>query len=179
MESWSLWGQELPASIALGSIAAGAYLLSHARYRFAQFTVLDALLIVAIMAIGTAVAMPILSRASDQAHSTALLQNLKTLRGQIELYKAEHGGQPPLLYDGAFPQLTGATNAKGVPGAPGKEYPLGPYLPSGIPQNPFTGVSVVTPTDTFPPTAASGTGGWLYHQETGRIVPDLEGHLSD
>lgn len=179
MADWSLMGLQLPASLLLGALAATAYLIGYVRHRGLQFTLLDALLVAAIMAIGTAVAMPLLSVANDRASSSALQQNLGVLRGQILLYKVEHGGQPPLLYEGGFPQLTHATNAEGVPGPPGKDHPYGPYLPAGVPINPYTGVSLVTPTETFPPTAPSGAGGWLYHGSTGRVVPDLEGHLND
>jgi hypothetical protein len=55
---------------------------------------------------------------------------------------------------------------------------LGPYLPEGIPANPLTGRSVITATETFPPEAASGQGGWLYQQETGQIAPDLPNILN-
>ena len=179
MADMSLSGLQLPASIILGAVAAAAYLMSYVRHRQLQFTLLDVLVLIAIMAIGTAVAMPLLDAASDQAKSSALLQNLQTLRGQIDLYKMEHGGNPPLLYKGTFPQLTHATNVEGVPGPPGKKHPYGPYLPRGVPPNPHTGISMVTPTDTFPPAAHSGVGGWLYHQETGRIAPDLDKDLTE
>jgi len=179
MAEMSLSGLPLPASLILGALAAGAYLIGYARHRGLQFTLLDVLVMVAIMAIATAVAMPFLDAANESASSSALAQNLRTLREQIGLYKVEHGGNSPLLYQGGFPQLSHATNAAGVPGPRGKEHPYGPYLPGGIPPNPYTGVSIVTPTDTFPPTVPSGVGGWLYHQETGRIAPDLEGHLAE
>ena len=141
--------------------------------------VFAALVVVAIMAIGTAVAMPLLNAAHERASSSALQHNLRTLRAQIELYKVEHAGKVPLLYNGTLPQLAHATNAQGVPGPRGDEHPHGPYLPAGIPVNPCTGVSIVTLTETFPPTSTSGVGGWLYHQQTGRIAPDLEEHLYD
>lgn len=172
-----LLGRQLPASIMLGAIAASAYLVSYARHRGLKFTLFDVLLVAAIMAIGTAVTMPLLNAAEERASSAALLQNLRTLRGQIELYKVEHGGKVPLLHKGTFPQLTHATNARGVPGPPGKEYAYGPYFPAGLPANPYTGVSVVTSSEKFPPAASSGVGGWLYHQETGRIAPDLDEYL--
>lgn len=179
MADLSLMGIQLPASLLLGALAATAYLIGYVRHRGDQFSVLDALMIVAIMAVGTAVAMPLLSGVNDRASASVLRQNLRTLRENIALYKAEHGGQPPLLYEGQFPQLKYATNAEGVPGPRGKDHPYGPYLPVGVPINPYTGVAVVTPTDTLPPTAPTGVGGWLYHGPTGRIVPDLEGHLGD
>jgi general secretion pathway protein G len=170
--------RHLPASILLGMIAGAGYLIAYGRHRSREFGLFDALVLVAIMAIATAMAMPLLNAASDRTSDSALVQNLHTLRNQIELYKVEHGGQPPLLYEGTFPQLTHTTNAQGIPGPPGEEHPYGPYLPAGMPVNPYTGVSRVTPIETFPPTTPSGVGGWLYHQQTGRIAPDLEGYLT-
>jgi type II secretory pathway pseudopilin PulG len=175
----SLLGLQLPAAIILGALTAAAYLIGYVRHRGLQFSLLDALLVVAIMVVGTAVAMPLLNAAHDRANSSALRQNLRAVREQIALYKIEHGGRPPLLFEGTFPQLEHATNSEGIPGPPGKAYPHGPYLPGGMPVNPYTGVSEVTATDTFPPAAPTGVGGWLYHQQTGRLAPDLEGHLHD
>jgi len=173
-----LWDASLPAAALLGAIAAGGYILAHARHRQLHFTLLDAMIVVAIMAIVTAIAMPLVTAAGEQAKDSALLQNLHTLRAQIELYKLEHGGEVPLLYEGTFPQLTEATNAAGAPGPPGRNYPYGPYLRS-IPANPYTGVSVVTPAETFPPTVPTKVGGWLYHQPTGQITADLAEHVKN
>ena len=178
MAEISLWDANLPAAALLGAIAAGGYVLAHARHRQLRFTLLDAMIVVVIMAIVTAIAMPLVTAAGEQAKGSALLQNVRTLRSQIELYKLEHGGEVPLLYEGTFPQLTEATNAAGLPGPPGRDYPCGPYL-RGIPANPYTGISVVTPTETFPPTEPTAVGGWLYHQTTGQIAADLAEHLRD
>ena len=142
-------------------------------------TLVDALIVGIVVTIVGAAAIPLLEKASGQAKASALLQNLHTMRSQIELYALEHGGKPPVLYQGTFPQLIKATNAEGIPGPPGKKFPCGPYLETGIPINPFSGRSVVTLTETFPPTTTSGNGGWLYHQPTGQIAPDREGFLSE
>ena len=177
MAEMSLGNLQLPASVLVGAAAAAVYLISYARHRRGGFGLMDALILVAIMAIVTAITMPLLNAADQSAKSSALQQNLRLLRGQIELYRLEHGGNAPLLFRGSFPQLTHATNAEGIPGPPGAQYPYGPYLLGGIPVNPHTGVSVVQPTEVFPPAASTGVGGWLYHQETGRLAPDLAEHL--
>ena len=152
--------------------------MSYARHRPGSFTFVDGLILVAIMAIGTAVTIPLLDAVREPAKASALQQNLQALRSRIAQYKLEHGDDAPLLYKGTFPQLTEATNAEGVPGPPGKKYPHGPYFPAGIPVNPYTGISAVTATEDFPPTAASGIGGWLYHQPTGSIAADLPENLN-
>jgi len=177
MRGLSLFDQNVLAAIGLAATAALVYLVVGARHRVHRFGLVDGLILVTIMSIVTATAIPFFNGASDRARTSALLQNLHTLRSQIALYKMEHGDTPPLLYEGTFPQLTSATNAEGIPGPPGKRYPYGPYLFERIPPNPYTGRSVVTPIDSFPPRAASGNGGWLYHQKTGRITADLKKYL--
>lgn len=140
---------------------------------------MNAMLLAVIVAILGATAIPLVEMGSRKAKSSALLQNLHTLRSQIELYKMEHGGKAPVVYDGTFPQLIRATNDAGIPGPPGSEYLHGPYLRSGVPVNPVTGRSIVTLTETFPPAAPSGNGGWIYHQETGQIAADLADFLTE
>ncbi len=155
------------------------YAIRHVRNGRADLRLVDTLILVAVAVIVGGVAVPLFEMASDRAKTSALLRNLHTLRSQIELYKLEHGGEPPVLYQNTFPQLIRATNAQGIPGERNSKYPYGPYLHDGVPVNPVTGCSIVTLTDTFPPARPSGNGGWIYHQETGRIAADLEGYLTE
>ncbi len=164
----------LPTTVALAALAAIGYMVSIFRSGEREFTLVDAMILMVIVAILGATVIPLIEAASTKAKSATLLQNLHTLRSQIELYKLEHGGEAPVAYQGMFPQLTRSTNGDGIPGPPGSKYPFGPYLRSGVPLNPITGRSIVTLTETFPPKAASGNGGWIYHQATGRIAADLD-----
>jgi general secretion pathway protein G len=134
---------------------------------------LDALIIVALVGVVTVAAVPALDAVSAGAKRAVLLQNLHAVRTQIDLYKLQHGGEPPLVYEGILPQLVEATDALGVPGRHDNRHPYGPYFLSGLPLNPVTGSATVTLTEDFPPTAASGNGGWLYHQPTGQVAIDL------
>lgn len=154
-------------------------MLSRIRSGKAELTLVNAVILAIVVAIAGGVGVPLVRKASRRAERTALLQNLRTLRSQIALYKLEHGGQPPALYQNTFPQLIRATNAEGIPGQAGSKYPYGPYLHGGVPVNPVTGCSIVTLTDTFPPAAPSGNGGWIYHQQTGQIAIDLEEFLTE
>jgi len=151
--------------------------LRRARQRNAKLTLVDVAIFLVVAAVVGAVAIPVIEKATRRAQQSTLLENLRILREQIELYKLQHGGAPPVVHEGTFPQLIRATDLLGRLGSPGKKHPLGPYLRSGVPVNPVTGRSVVTLTDTFPPKAASGNGGWLYHQPTGGIAIDLEEYL--
>jgi len=125
------------------------------------------------MATVSAAAMPLVVAAVHRTKDAAVLASLNTLRSQIARYKLDHDGEPPIFYQGTLPQLLQATNADGMPGSPGKDRPYGPYFHKGFPANPVTGRSAVTLTKFFPPTKASGKGGWLYHQDTGQIALDL------
>ncbi len=169
----------MPATVALAALAVIGYMVSKIRRGKADFTLMDALILAVIIAVLGGTGIPVIEALCHRANSATLKQNLQTVRQQIELYKVEHGGQVPVLYEGTFPQLLRPTNAQGIPGKTGKAYPFGPYLQGGMPVNPMTGCSLVTTIDQFPPKAASGTGGWLYCQATGEIAPDLPDHLND
>ena len=173
MLSGLLENLHITAAVALAGVTALGYMMARFRRGRKQFTLIDCITVVLLMAIVSGAAIPLLEAASRGAKESALLQNLHSLRSQIALYKIEHGGEPPLLYEGTLPQLTHATDGAGTPGTPGGKCPYGPYLPNGILVNPVTGRSVVTETNTFPPTACSGNGGWLFHQESGQIAADL------
>ena len=56
---------------------------------------------------------------------------------------------------------------------------FGPYFQGSLPSNPLTGTSLITSTDEFPPTKASGNRGWLYYQPTGEIAIDLPDKLTE
>jgi type II secretory pathway pseudopilin PulG len=163
--------------IAATAVVAGVSSLAYLALRFRRgrriFTLIDAAIMVLLMAIVSAAAVPLLEESVRHAKDSAALENLYALRSQIALYKVEHNGDAPLIYQGSLPQLLQATSADGVPGPPGGDKPCGPYFHSGIPPNPITGRAIVTLTDVFPPTAASGNGGWLFHQETGQIAIDM------
>jgi general secretion pathway protein G len=142
------------------------------------FTLIEVLIVVVIMAVLAATIIPQFSSSTDDAKQSALKFNLHTLRSQIELYKLHHLGTTPAITNGALPQLTSATNASGVVGTAGTQFPYGPYCLNALPANPFTGSSTVTAVATFPPTAASGNGGWLYYAPTGQIAPDWAPYLT-
>lgn len=145
--------------------------------RHRGFTLVEVLIVVVILAILAATVIPQFATSTTDAKESALKFNLHSLRSQIELYKLHHQGNAPTITGGTLPQLTSATNANGEIGPAGASYPYGPYIMTALPPNPITGSSVVTATTTFPPTAESGAGGWLYHQATGQIAPDTNGYL--
>lgn len=143
----------------------------------AGFTLVEVLIVVVIMAILAAVIIPVYFESTKDAKESTLEFNLSLLRRYIEVYKLHHWGRPPSLVGGGLAQLTSATNRDGQMGPAGPSFPLGPYLYPSLPVNPLHGMNTVTETIVFPPAAASGNHGWLYHPATGGIAPDEEGYL--
>ena len=134
------------------------------------FTLIELLIVVVILAILAATIIPQFTDAiADTKRSTGLM-NLRTLRAQIEMYKAQHNGVPPST-------LTLLTQKTDVAGAAGTDF--GPYL-QFIPANPFSNKNTVTAASANPPTAVtSGSDrGWQYHAASGNVWLDETGYLT-
>lgn len=136
-------------------------------------SLIDLALVAVVAAVAGAVAIPLIERGVHAARRSALRENLHVLRSQIELYRAEHGGQNPTVINGSLPQLLRPTDRTGKMGPKGAQFSFGPYFNGAMPVNPFTGSSIVTESTEYPFRTASGNGGWLYHPPTGRIAADL------
>jgi prepilin-type N-terminal cleavage/methylation domain-containing protein len=134
------------------------------------FTLIELLIVVVILAILAATIIPQFTDATADTKRSTGLMNLRTLRAQIEMYKAQHNGSPPAT-------LTKLTEKTDVSGASGTDF--GPYL-QFIPVNPFTNKNTVTAATSNPPAAAtSGSDrGWLYHAATGNVWLDEAGYLT-
>jgi prepilin-type N-terminal cleavage/methylation domain-containing protein len=64
------------------------------------FTLIEILIVVVILGILAAVVVPQFTSAADDANDAAVRSQLQTLRGQIELYRAQQGSDPNLLGTG-------------------------------------------------------------------------------
>jgi len=142
------------------------------------FTLVEVAIVVTIIAILAGASVSRFINMTEDAKESALRHNVAHFRVQIEFYKLHHLGKVPQLRSGTLPQMTAATNQKGEIGPPGPSFPRGPYFPTGIPANPVTGKNAIAATSTFPPSSESGQGGWLYHQPTGKLAPDLSQFFS-
>ena len=138
--------------------------------RRSAFTLVEILIVVVILAILAAAVIPQFTDSSNDAKLSTSLFNLNTLRSQIAIYRAQHGGLVPTGADAAAitTQLISKTNSDGTTtGTP----TLGPYL-QAIPYNP----AVVDPTKqnllkvvTIDPTANDAAFGWIYNKANGNI----------
>jgi len=149
------------------------------------FTLVEILIVVAILGILAAITLPTLRGHIAEAKEAAAKDNLRILRNAIEFYAAQHNGIPPGYIPGWHSGTTyadffilqlckAATNADGQtasPGTPG--FPLGPYVQT-MPLNPFNKldtIKIVADDTEFPPDA-TGEFGWIYQAATHTIRID-------
>ena len=138
--------------------------------RRSAFTLVEILIVVVILAILAAAVIPQFTDSSNDAKNSTSLFNLQTFRGQIAVYKAQHGGLVPTGADAAAitALLVGKTNADGTTtGTP----TLGPYL-QAIPVNPATVIPAnqnLLKVVTADPTANDTAYGWIYNKSNGNV----------
>jgi general secretion pathway protein G len=146
------------------------------------FSLVEILIVVMIIGILAAIAVPKFSNASQIARENSLKEDLRLMRTSIGVYKSQHPANPGYpggntagtpTADIARDQLIKYTDSAGNTSATsGGAYTYGSYLPS-IPVNPVNGKSdfkILADTDTFTP---DDTTGWLYQPLTGQIHPNV------
>ena len=156
----------------------------HARH---GFTLIEILIVVVIIGILAGITIPQFTSATTEARETMLRDEMRFMRSQLVIYRAQHRDTPagyPGGNLGATPDaatfvahMTQHTDASGNYNATGSDtYKYPPYL-SQIPENPITkkdGVWVVTGAG-FPDPDESQPYGWIYNAELGKIIPNLTG----
>jgi general secretion pathway protein G len=153
------------------------------------FTLVEILIVVVVLGILAAIAVPQFTNASHSANESSLKDDLRYLRTQVAVYQSQHHDVAPGFPRGntgstptaqAFSdQLTQFSDEYGnVSPSSSSAYPLGPYLPN-IPKNPVNNlntVEIIGPNLT--PTPDDSTG-WLYQPTTGTLLPNLSGSDSE
>jgi prepilin-type N-terminal cleavage/methylation domain-containing protein len=157
------------------------------------FTLIELLIVVIILAILAAIAIPQFTASTADAQFSALDANLATVRSALEQYRVQHtnnaypgavastggiacpgGGNSTAAAVGEVAmrmQLTSFTNAAGETCAIGDRvnFRFGPYL-RAIPVEPFTNVNTVAISAAAPvPGEANGLG-WAYNVTSGQFV---------
>ena len=150
--------------------------------RRSGFTLVEVLIVVVILGILAATVLPQFTSSSEDAKESALVQNLQTVRSQIELYRLQHSATLPaagtILEAKFLDALLLSSDADGTTGAIGTK-PFGPYFIGQFPPNPFNGKKDVTVVNVDPLPAADGATGWIYSSKTGRIKGNSTGLAGD
>ncbi|WP_306392952.1 type II secretion system protein [Telluria beijingensis] len=168
---------------------------SFKRAAAAGFTLIELLIVVIILAIISAIAIPQFSAATSDAQQSAADANLAAVRNAIELYRAQHAGN---VYPGlkassggadctgvkgtgelnteqAFKdQLTYASNKDGQTCSIADDnFRYGPYLRQGIPVDPFgnsADVAIQTTGANLVADAAATAKGWKFDTKSGQFI---------
>ncbi len=152
----------------------------------AGFTLVELLIVVVILAILAAVAIPQFTSSAEDAKASAMQANLGVLRSSMELYKLQHqatypgypsaGGAPTAAEFTA--QMTTSSKVDGPTAAIGTAgFAFGPYIKEALPTNPVNSLNtvlVLADGASFP-AAADGTTGWVYQPEIGKIRSNATG----
>jgi prepilin-type N-terminal cleavage/methylation domain-containing protein len=88
------------------------------------FTLIELMIVIAIIAILAAILVPNFVRARAQGQLTACQSNLKNIGTACEMYAADHNGR----YPGAYPADLEAAGTSGVGGAYMQHVPLCPLV---------------------------------------------------
>ena len=154
------------------------------------FSLVELVIVILILGVLAAIAIPRISSSSKNAGESALKADLQTLRNAIDWYYGEHRNTfPAAVGDGVnvansaaalITQLTQYSDAAGVVSANKvAAFPFGPYLRSGFPNLPAGAnagkgslaaeIDVVNLTTPLASAPADGTG-WHYNTLTGEII---------
>ena len=165
--------------------------IGEGKMKIRAFTLVEVLIVVAILGILAAVVLPTFQGQTAIARESSAKDSLSTMRTQIEFYKIEHDGVPPGYVNGnpttvltLEKQFVGTTMLMGLASAnkvPSALFPYGPYIRK-MPENPFnnlTNIAYVAEGTAFSAAVDGTTSGWLYKKETGEFKINWTGTDSE
>lgn len=155
--------------------------------RIRGFSLVELVIVIVILGVIAAIAIPRISSGSRNAGDAALRANLQSIRNSIDWYYSEHNNTFPAAGSDNgttfVEQLTMYSKADGTTSTDkDSSYPFGPYLRGKFPKLSVGAkagnASVYVVTSTTPLAASPGEdAGWVYNSTTGQIIAncaDLE-----
>ena len=133
--------------------------MSSSRLKQHGFTLVEILIVVVILGILAAIVIPQFTSTSEAARANNTASLLRTLRTQLEVYKAEHEDQYPTRSD-LWDTMLEPTDSKGNQTSDGQ---CGPYLRKA-PLNQYTMSTTVVG-----PGSGTANDGWEYNENTGEL----------
>ena len=145
----------------------------------AGFTLVEVMIVVAILALLAAIALPQFVSNKEEGKASAMVSSLSVLRTAIDSYWTQHDKFPGQASAAEFAdQLLKSTNKAGTTGT-GTGFGYGPYIRNGkLPTNAMTGTNTVKVVATMP-TAPTGTEAWIYASSTGEVRCNVAGKTID
>ena len=142
------------------------------RGRVPAFSLVELVIVIVIIGLLAAIAVPRFQQGASGADSAALTSNLRTLREALELYKVEHGKYPDDKST-IEAQLTQFSDIDGNTSATkGGDFVYGPYI-SKIPALPVGDNAGKTGIVDSGLPGAVATAGWWYNKSTGELRANL------
>lgn len=152
------------------------------------FTLVEILIVVVLLGILAAIALPKFSNASAMARASMLADDLRVMRTQLAVYRGQHcgvspgypGGNSSLAASEAafYAQMSMSSSETGATAAPGTAgFRYGPYLRE-MPVNPVNAkatIEIIADGAVFP-NAADDSHGWIYQAETMILKADSPGN---
>lgn len=165
------------------------------RRKNSAFSLVELVIVIVILGIIAAIAIPRISSGSRNAGESALRADLASLRNAIDWYYGEHNNKfPGQLTDGSnapdtegafISQLTLYSNVGGtVTDTKNSAFPYGPYVRGSFPASPIgdnkgkATVTVVNQDGPLVATPADGKG-WVYNTKTGEIIANTDDTAND
>lgn len=137
------------------------------------FTLVEVLIVVVILGILAATVLPQFTTSNNDAKESAVMQDLQTIRSQIELFRFQHLGALPAEGMGSASKFEDAmllsSDADTTTGAIGTK-PFGPYFIGKLPPNPYNNLrTVLMTTSDLSLVTPDDTTGWIYNSDLGQI----------
>lgn len=138
---------------------------------------IELLIVLVILGLVAALAIPQFSRASDETREQALRRTLATLRTAIDLYHADYGRYPGSSSESGDGSGSSAALLQQLAHRNGGKL----YLRDGLPASPVGrggGVEIVRG-DALPAFSPESHADWIYNCDTGYIVANSDAIGSD